>query len=62
VNGYEKAKQAALFSAQVEANAAIRMLHKHEILAGVSGEIKRIHHQPGEAVKQYDTVLEILPR
>ena len=58
----EFAKRASLVSAQREANAARTILKKHEIYAPVSGEIKTIHAQQGEAVKCLETVLEILPR
>jgi WD40 repeat protein len=55
----EKAKQANLIAAQKEANAAITMLNKHEIRAGVSGEIKTIYKYQNEGLKQYESVLQI---
>jgi hypothetical protein len=55
----ELAKKASLVAAQREANTANTVLKKHEIRTRVAGEIKAIHHQEGEAVKNLETVLEI---
>jgi hypothetical protein len=57
----ELAKKASLVAAQREASTANTILRKHEIRARVAGEIKTIHHQDGEAVKNLETVLEIQP-
>jgi multidrug efflux pump subunit AcrA (membrane-fusion protein) len=55
------AKKAKLDVLQAQLRQAQRQLNVHEIRSPVDGVIKTIHFRRGEAVKQFDTVLEILP-
>jgi RNA polymerase sigma factor (sigma-70 family) len=58
----EQAKAAALIQAQREVTAALTILRRCEIRSPVRGVVKVIHSQEGEAVKKWETVLEILPQ
>ncbi len=55
------AKKANLIVLQAKLRQAQRQSNLHEIRSPVDGVIKTIHVRKGEAVKQFDTVLEILP-
>jgi multidrug resistance efflux pump len=57
----EAAKKANLTLVQAQLRQAQRQLTMHEIRSPVDGVIKTIRIRKGEAVKQFDTVLEILP-
>jgi RNA polymerase sigma factor (sigma-70 family) len=57
----ELAKKADVVAAKAQLNQVMNRLKMYEIRSPVDGVIKTIHVRKGEAVKQYDTVLEILP-
>src|SRR5262249_61577013 len=57
----EAAKKANLDVAEAELKRAQATLNRFTIRSPVRGVVKAIHAQKGEAVKQLDPVVEILP-
>jgi WD40 repeat protein len=55
----EVAKRAAMRQADRELNAALTQLRMHEVKADISGVIKVIYKNRGDAVKKLDPVLQI---
>jgi WD40 repeat protein len=53
------AKREALALARLELHRAETLLGMHEMRSGIAGVIKKIWHEPGEAVRALEPVLEI---
>ena len=55
----EAAKTAAVAKAQVEINSALTVLGQCEIRCSISGKVKSLYKQTGEAVKNLESVVQI---
>lgn len=55
-----RAKEQAKRKAEREVNASITKLHQHQIRAGISGYIKMIYKNNGDAVRRLEPVVQIL--